>query len=283
MTRNLLVDNFRRTRNLRATGSLDDGWESSDELKPHRPAHPCRTPPRRTSRAAQNSDPDHFACVSGACTIVDGSPAKTIVSPASWGPTLQSLAAMAPPAGIVSSGSGKTIARPGRSRHLRLRLQFLISCIYVSTNALDPDQGACTSFGVAPTPVTIVSFTPIRQIHHPPGDPGLTWTTQGSDHSCSIDQGVGIGLPGNGSVTVAPKVTTTYTLTCTVPLIPLEVHHRHRGWSRTGSSARRAEEDRRRVRSSKRSEKYSALTGTFYWCACLARRSSMNSCCRLFS
>jgi RNA polymerase sigma-70 factor (ECF subfamily) len=34
MTRNLLVDNFRRTRNLRATGSLDDGWESSENLKP---------------------------------------------------------------------------------------------------------------------------------------------------------------------------------------------------------------------------------------------------------
>jgi RNA polymerase sigma-70 factor (ECF subfamily) len=34
MTRNLLVDNFRRTRNLRATGSLDEGWESSEELVP---------------------------------------------------------------------------------------------------------------------------------------------------------------------------------------------------------------------------------------------------------
>jgi RNA polymerase sigma-70 factor (ECF subfamily) len=34
MTRNLLVDNFRRTRNQRATGSLDEGWESADELKP---------------------------------------------------------------------------------------------------------------------------------------------------------------------------------------------------------------------------------------------------------
>ena len=34
MTRNMLVDNFRRTKNLRATGSLDDGWEGSDELKP---------------------------------------------------------------------------------------------------------------------------------------------------------------------------------------------------------------------------------------------------------
>jgi RNA polymerase sigma-70 factor (ECF subfamily) len=34
MTRNLLVDNFRRTRNQRATGSLDDGWESSENLKP---------------------------------------------------------------------------------------------------------------------------------------------------------------------------------------------------------------------------------------------------------
>ncbi len=34
MTRNLLVDNFRRTRNQRATGSLDEGWESVEELKP---------------------------------------------------------------------------------------------------------------------------------------------------------------------------------------------------------------------------------------------------------
>ncbi len=34
MTRNLLVDNFRRTRNQRATGSLDDGWDESDELRP---------------------------------------------------------------------------------------------------------------------------------------------------------------------------------------------------------------------------------------------------------
>ena len=34
MTRNLLVDHFRRSRNLRATSSLDEGWESSEELKP---------------------------------------------------------------------------------------------------------------------------------------------------------------------------------------------------------------------------------------------------------
>jgi RNA polymerase sigma-70 factor (ECF subfamily) len=34
MTRNLLVDNFRRNRNQRSTGSLDEGWESVEELKP---------------------------------------------------------------------------------------------------------------------------------------------------------------------------------------------------------------------------------------------------------
>jgi RNA polymerase sigma-70 factor (ECF subfamily) len=34
VTRNLLVDNFRRTKNLRATGSLDQGWENTEELKP---------------------------------------------------------------------------------------------------------------------------------------------------------------------------------------------------------------------------------------------------------
>ena len=37
MARNLLVDNFRRTRNLRATGSLDEGWEQTEELRPLRP------------------------------------------------------------------------------------------------------------------------------------------------------------------------------------------------------------------------------------------------------
>ena len=34
LTRNLLVDNFRRTRNLRSTGSLDEGWDQTEELKP---------------------------------------------------------------------------------------------------------------------------------------------------------------------------------------------------------------------------------------------------------
>ena len=34
MTRNLLIDNFRRTRNQRATSSLDEGWESSEEMVP---------------------------------------------------------------------------------------------------------------------------------------------------------------------------------------------------------------------------------------------------------
>jgi RNA polymerase sigma-70 factor, ECF subfamily len=34
MTRNLLVDNFRRTRNQRVTGSLDEGWDGAEELKP---------------------------------------------------------------------------------------------------------------------------------------------------------------------------------------------------------------------------------------------------------
>jgi RNA polymerase sigma-70 factor, ECF subfamily len=34
MTRNLLVDNFRRTRNQRVTGSLDEGWDGTEEMKP---------------------------------------------------------------------------------------------------------------------------------------------------------------------------------------------------------------------------------------------------------
>ncbi len=34
MTRNHLVDHFRRTRNLRATSSLDDGWDAAEDLKP---------------------------------------------------------------------------------------------------------------------------------------------------------------------------------------------------------------------------------------------------------
>jgi RNA polymerase sigma-70 factor, ECF subfamily len=34
LTRNLLVDHFRRTRNLRITGSLDEGWDEGGELRP---------------------------------------------------------------------------------------------------------------------------------------------------------------------------------------------------------------------------------------------------------
>ena len=34
MTRNLLVDNFRRTRLQRASSSLDDGWDETESLKP---------------------------------------------------------------------------------------------------------------------------------------------------------------------------------------------------------------------------------------------------------
>ncbi len=34
VTRNLLVDNFRHTRHQRSTSSLDDGWESTEDLKP---------------------------------------------------------------------------------------------------------------------------------------------------------------------------------------------------------------------------------------------------------
>lgn len=34
LTRNLLVDHFRRTKNLRITGSLDEGWDETGELRP---------------------------------------------------------------------------------------------------------------------------------------------------------------------------------------------------------------------------------------------------------
>jgi len=34
MTRNLLVDNFRRSRHQRVTDSLDEGWDHTEELRP---------------------------------------------------------------------------------------------------------------------------------------------------------------------------------------------------------------------------------------------------------
>jgi RNA polymerase sigma-70 factor (ECF subfamily) len=37
LTRNLLVDHFRRSRNLRATSSLDEGWEMSGDERPLQP------------------------------------------------------------------------------------------------------------------------------------------------------------------------------------------------------------------------------------------------------
>jgi RNA polymerase sigma-70 factor, ECF subfamily len=48
LTRNLLVDHFRRTRQLRATDSLDAGWDEVDELKPiDRLQDPGKTPHER--------------------------------------------------------------------------------------------------------------------------------------------------------------------------------------------------------------------------------------------
>ena len=56
MTRNLLVDNFRRTRNQRATGSLDEGWEQTEELRPPRPIDRLTAAARRrTSRRRARS------------------------------------------------------------------------------------------------------------------------------------------------------------------------------------------------------------------------------------
>ena len=43
MTRNLLVDNFRRTKNWRATGSLDEGWNESGEDQGLRPVDRLRS------------------------------------------------------------------------------------------------------------------------------------------------------------------------------------------------------------------------------------------------
>ncbi len=66
MTRNLLVDNFRRTRNQRATGSLDDGWESAEELKPvdrlvaHEPSPHEMAARKELAKMVQ----DALACVS---------------------------------------------------------------------------------------------------------------------------------------------------------------------------------------------------------------------------
>ena len=56
MTRNLLVDNFRRTRNQRATGSLDDGWEPDGRVEAGRPAGGGGAH-RRTSRRRARSWP----------------------------------------------------------------------------------------------------------------------------------------------------------------------------------------------------------------------------------
>ena len=60
MTRNLLVDNYRRTRNQRATGSLDEGWDQAEELG-RIGAWPTGWPTpgrRRTSRRRERTEKD---------------------------------------------------------------------------------------------------------------------------------------------------------------------------------------------------------------------------------
>jgi len=67
MTRNLLVDNFRRTRNQRATGSLDDGWDQTEELKP------------ADKLVAAGPSPHEFAARKELANMVQGALAKVSV------------------------------------------------------------------------------------------------------------------------------------------------------------------------------------------------------------
>src|SRR5579863_2451291 len=67
MTRNLLVDNFRRTRNQRATGSLDEGWDQAEELKP------------ADRLMATGPSPHEFAARKELATMVQGALAKVSV------------------------------------------------------------------------------------------------------------------------------------------------------------------------------------------------------------
>jgi len=67
MTRNLLVDNFRRTRNQRATGSLDDGWDQTEELKP------------ADRLEAKGPSPHEFAARKELANMVQGALAKVSV------------------------------------------------------------------------------------------------------------------------------------------------------------------------------------------------------------
>ena len=61
MTRNLLVDNFRRTRNQRATSSLDEGWDVTEEFKPvdrlmaNEPSPHQRAAQKELARMVQNA------------------------------------------------------------------------------------------------------------------------------------------------------------------------------------------------------------------------------------
>ncbi|MGV8073118.1 MAG: Ig-like domain-containing protein [Syntrophobacteraceae bacterium] len=83
----------------------------------------------------------------------------------------------------------------------------------ISTLATDQySQTAYASVNVQLAyPVPTVSFGATPQAIHPGESATLAWTSTDA-LSCSIDQGIGT-VPVNGSVTVSPAETTTYTLT----------------------------------------------------------------------
>lgn len=62
------------------------------------------------------------------------------------------------------------------------------------------------SRGVLP----VVSLSSSPSVIHTGGSATLTWSSSGADH-CTLDQGIG-DLPVEGSLTVAPRQTTTYTI-----------------------------------------------------------------------
>ncbi|MEE8361777.1 MAG: PKD domain-containing protein, partial [Gemmatimonadales bacterium] len=80
------------------------------------------------------------------------------------------------------------------------------SSVTVTVNPASPEPPTVDSFSATPTTI-------------PAGDMAiLSWTTTGADaDGVSIDNGVGAGMPADGSRTVSPETTTTYILTATGP------------------------------------------------------------------
>jgi hypothetical protein len=145
------------------------------------------------------------ACIPPSCSNFTASPSAVIEgtpSTLSWSCSNANSCSIDSGVGSVNP-NGSVSVTPGRTT------TYNLACIGEGGTVTSPSP--VTTLTVYELPVCVFSGSPSTIV--PPQSTTLSWNCS-KVNSCSIDNGVG-SVSSNGSTSVSPSQTTTYTLTCT--------------------------------------------------------------------